>query len=371
MICECGRALGASIEMTMECACGRSHIVKPEVSPYTSRLSQRVRTMFPSLFMESGDCRCSDAVALMDRWGVIKSIENAAQLAELLRSDVLTVIDAIRQASPQEQAHIEQAGVVVDVSPFVATPLERDDVRLVSVHFNPAKFRRRCDTYYEWIESLGPLAKYHRCYELVLDDDHSEIEGSKVIRGTRQLHAMWQKEALINIALRACPERIKYFGWLDHDLILTRPDWLRVAIDEINAGSVACQLFNAVTYLSEDRKAQRTLEGCPGGAWLADRKYLDRIGGLPCRAIVGGGDRDFVKLAGRDAPKVPAAAYHLYHGAAENRQNASRFETLRIHGYDPERDVRLNDVGVIEWATHKPRLHDAVANYFADRREDD
>jgi hypothetical protein len=304
---------------------------------------------------------------------------------------------------------------LINLSHFIASPSPlADETSLVTFHYNPAKFHRLRETYYKWLPSLGPLAKSLRCYELVYDDDEPEINGSIVIRGTREKNTLWQKEAIINLALRETPPHIKYFAWLDHDFVLSNPDWLSQAIEKIDAGSVAVQLFHQTDYLDINQRIERTryggimrwqknksLDANPGGAWIADRAFMDAIGGVNALNICGGGDQTWMDamrghigyhmqeysdaladslrqwvegvwavMGERTADYLPVKAYHIYHGDMSNRQYKSRNIALQDHRFDPQADVRIGDNGLLEWCSDKPELHAELRKFFANRRED-
>lgn len=297
----------------------------------------------------------------------------------------------------------------VDTSQFRAAPFDRiDEVAIITTHFNPMRFNRLRDTYYEWFPSLGPLAEKQVCVELLFDDDEPEINGSHVIRGTRERNGMWQKEAMTNIAIRQLPKEIRYVAWLDHDIIIADPHWLAKSIAMIDDGSVAVQLFETLQMLDAEKvptcrktAAAKTGKGAPGGAWIADRRYLDAVGGLDPNHIVGAGDqamfcamsgiepeylktdiddygdyaRSWIAVAtseaqGRWCRHLPTNAVHLYHGDSVNRQYQSRRDIITRHNFRPGVDAVIGDHGLLEWATDKPELHADVAKYFADRRED-
>jgi hypothetical protein len=283
-----------------------------------------------------------------------------------------------------------------------------NEVSIVTFHYNPSRFRRLRETYYEWLPSLGPLAKSLQCYELVLDDDEPEIEGSIVIRGTRAKNTLWQKEAIVNLALRETPAHIKYFAWIDHDIVLSNNAWLADAVAKIDSGAVAVQLFSTVVRMNLDRteilrkpSAMVSPQGSPGGMWIADRAYMDRIGGLNTDNILGGGDQTFfdamvgqpgrhlkeyseatqnslrrwIEFAsserrGRKADYIQSDGYHLWHGEHKNRQYGTRNKLLIDNAFDPATDIRVGENGLLEWASDKPELHAGVARFFANRRED-
>ena len=60
---------------------------------------------------------------------------------------------------------------------------------------------------------------------------------------------------------------------------------------------------------------------------------------------------------------------HIWHGDRANRDYTHRYEILKSNAYDPVRDVRVNEQGVLEWASDKPKLHREVTEYFSNRKE--
>lgn len=289
-----------------------------------------------------------------------------------------------------------------------------NEIRLVTFHYNPCRFRRLRETYYEWLPTLGPIAESLLCYELVFDDDEPEIEGSIVIRGTRAANSLWQKEAIVNLALAHCAPTIKYFGWVDHDIVFENPNWLADAVRLIDYGADAVQLFSEIARMSLDRVVENAIPGAvagmtqgkprfanPGGAWLARRSFMDSIGGLNVENIFGGGDQAFLdgllgipgnhlkgyseglrqslldwikrtaEITGGAKPRyVDGTGYHLWHGTHKDRQYATRNRLLIDEAFDPRTDIRLNPVGLLEWCSDKPRLHDGLRQFFENRRED-
>ena len=176
---------------------------------------------------------------------------------------------------------------VEDITATTSPPINVESVALITTHYNPQQYARLRETYYEWLPSLGTMADRLTCIELVMDNDQPEIDGSTVIRGTRAKHTLWQKEALLNVALRSLPDSVRYVAWLDHDIVIRDREWLTKSIAMIDSGNVAVQLFSKMLFLNADRTVHSEKvgsvkhgTGCPGGAWIADRQYLDAIGGL-------------------------------------------------------------------------------------------
>ena len=141
------------------------------------------------------------------------------------------------------------------------------------------------------------------------------------------------------------------------------------------------------------------LLGHPGFAWAARRDLMAKVGFYD-RSIIGGGDRimlngftghgagyfrkvppamveDVRAFGKRLLPLVgpanvsytPGVVLHIWHGDRANRDYTHRYEILKGNAYDPVRDVRVNEQGVLEWATDKPKLHREVTEYFNNRKE--
>lgn len=277
---------------------------------------------------------------------------------------------------------------------------------IITTHFNPSNRQRLRDTFSQWAEAIGhPF----QCYELAFGEP--EIPGSVAIRGNADRHAIWQKERLINLAIGRLPESVRYVAWIDHDLIFTSPDWLAIGCEMIRQGCDAVQLFHEVAYQDQSGEIIRRARGsvaaiqttgeisnsAPGGAWLASRAFVDRIGGIYERNICGGGDATFfqaVAKAGtsyidRQSPKlrydclayvqrvgaatigyVPGVVRHLWHGDRANRQYLSRDEILRRHDFDPQRHLRIGQSGLLELSNAPAGLAADIRQYFADRRDD-
>ena len=276
---------------------------------------------------------------------------------------------------------------------------------IVTVHFNPARRQRLRDTFAEW---AAAIAHPFQCYELAFGEP--EIPGSIAIRGDAK-NCLWQKERLINLAVSRLPAEVEYVAWIDHDLIFGNPAWLDIAIDMIRRGVDLVQLFSEVAYLDREGSVSQRRRGsiagwqttgtigdtAPGGAWMASRAWLDRVGGLYEHNICGGGDATFLHAATkcktnyvqRQAPRLrddclayaervtasvgyaPGAVRHIWHGDRENRQYISRDEILVDCDFDPVSHLRIGETGLLELTEAAPAgLADRIADYFAARRDD-
>ena len=281
-----------------------------------------------------------------------------------------------------------------------------DEVALITTHWNPHRFTRLRETYYEW---LPTLAANVLAMEWVLDGE-PELVGSHVVRGGPE-HLMWQKERLINCAIELLPDQVQYVAWLDHDLCFTNPHWLQQSIALLHDGLDAVQPFSHVHYLNRHGRPQfsrcgaayawrqlQSLDGSPGGAWVARRDFLRRTGGVYDREIAGAGDAIWfagltnlsTQVTAWSTPhaqthqrkwqeRIGAAHWgfvdgtvcHLWHGDRQNRQYSTRHEITRRYGFDPNRDVIVDANGLLRWTEFASEaFRKEIADYFLNRRDD-
>jgi hypothetical protein len=246
---------------------------------------------------------------------------------------------------------------------------------------------------------------------------------------------LWQKERLLNLAIKAVPAHVKNIAWLDCDVLLERTDWADEADRKLGAFNVV-QLFSDLVHIDpEDCGKQSDLGNGhasvpgvaslsdardllsvrrpepfvlkkvrfnPGLAWAAKRKLLEDCHFYDA-AIIGGGDslmayamygefevlierflldptrrHHYLKWAipfhesiGGRIGHVPGTIYHLKHGDVNNRAYFDRQDGLAGFDFDPEIDLRIGANGVWHWARPRPDLEDFLRNYFIDRAEDD
>jgi hypothetical protein len=105
---------------------------------------------------------------------------------------------------------------------------------------------------------------------------------------------LWQKERLLNLAVKAVPAGVNNIAWLDCDVILQRADWIDEAKRQLDEFNVV-QLFSDAIHLDrEDYEKKSTHENghavVPGVAslpnardLLAQRAHAIHRGELNCR----------------------------------------------------------------------------------------
>ena len=239
----------------------------------------------------------------------------------------------------------------------------------------------------------------------------------------RYPQALWVKENLINLALRDCGTEWEYVAWIDKDIEFLDPGWASKAREAL-ANHDIIQPWSRAVCTGEPSMGQNIsdyLEGYKGTlmhdadgmmswsmnpaenngekgycgfAWAATRVFLERIGGLYDRCLLGGGDgylkaslhghdyqlgRDFPSYYGDFLRRFPSRCcgvkigftegkiLHHYHGKISNRFYNSRYDSALENGFDAWRDVSYARDGTIRLQNTK--LAKAIEDYFLMRKE--
>jgi hypothetical protein len=307
----------------------------------------------------------------------------------------------------------------------------RGDVWAITAYFDPIGYRSRLANYRAFRRHLTvPLLTVELAYRSAFDLKPDDADVLIQLRGGAVL---WQKERLLNLAVRALPDACRTVAWLDGDILFERGDW-HLAADQALERHKLVQLFRFVHRLRRDARldrleavlpdytmeslACRMLEGtvppeifwklddtglaCSAGfAWACRREMLERLG-LYDTFIVGGADRATASAAfGHSEGTIPAfrlnprwaahyrawaapffaavradvgfvdgTIWHLWHGERTSRRYVDRHMELEAFDFDPCSDIALSDQGCWRWGTDKSDLHDYVRRYFQARRED-
>jgi len=309
-----------------------------------------------------------------------------------------------------------------------------NDTWVITCYFNAVGSRSRRDNFRHFAESLAGQGGRLLVVELARSDGGFDLtagapDGQYVrVRGNGLI---WQKERMLNLALTYLPSDCRKIVWLDADLIFESDDWLASTSAALEK-HVVVQPFDRSVWLPKGHTRYRG-ESQPGGemresfascyrrdpllsrheiyvnhghtgfAWAARRDFLDA-----CRlydsSITGGGDhlmahvfagalsspciakmigeghayaRHFNDWAVR-ADKlcqgrlgcVPGTVFHLWHGELEKRRYAERTREFKDYDFDPDRDIRIDENGLWEWAEASLALRSLDAAGFHSRDED-
>lgn len=292
---------------------------------------------------------------------------------------------------------------------------------VITTFFNPVGYRRRLLNYRRFRAALQlPLV----AVELSFDGrwELAECDADKLVR-VADGDEMWQKERLLNLALRQLPSECQYVAWIDADVLMQDLDWSQQAIEAL-ATTPVVQLFSAVRHLDLSgnvvaapaaASAAAAVRGglspsvvigtmktyAHGNGVAARRELLERHGLYDC-CVIGGGDtalmggaygvQDVVADCWRMSPTqrdhyvhwatgfhrdvkgrvgvLEGEIHHLWHGDLEDRRYDLRHTDLKPHSLDPYLDLRPGVDGAWRWATDKPGLHSLLREYFQRRNED-
>jgi hypothetical protein len=194
----------------------------------------------------------------------------------------------------------------------------------ITSYYNPARYKRKLKNYRVFRAKLmTPLVtvelSFDGHFELTKDDADIVIQ----ISGGALL---WQKERLLNLAIKYVPVGVSTIAWLDCDVMFERPDWMHEAHKKLQTAYVV-QLFSEMVDLNQmdqeipvlHRDALRSVKGVVsllsektrldaaslfatqtpsatgrrwggGLAWAARREILEKYA-LYDAMIAGGGDR--------------------------------------------------------------------------------
>ena len=302
----------------------------------------------------------------------------------------------------------------------------------ITCYFNPVGYRRRLENYRLFRQRLTvPLVTVELSFDgkFQLSEEDADI--------LVQIHGgdvMWQKERLLNIALKWVPESCDKIAWLDCDVVFGSDDWVERASQALgefrlvhlfqerhdlprHAGSDGLHSWDApptsqsVVYKMATRQAAPEdlfLANAPlerrstaGLAWASPREVLEAHGFYDA-CILGTGDRAMLCAAlgkfeyGTRAPLmnvwraghylawarpyfetvggrvgyIQGRLFHLWHGDVRDRRYEERYRRLETFDFDPFTDITLDSNGCWRWNSDKRELHGYVKRYFESRNED-
>ena len=231
----------------------------------------------------------------------------------------------------------------------------QDRLWAVTAYFDPFGGRQRLPAYREFRRRLrAPLVAIEISFGNTFD---LQVDDADIVVRLQGGAVLWQKERLLNLALRALPDHATAVAWLDCDIVFLREDWPEHVLRGLEENvliqpfshlhylpsaeaSVAMQIrrsgedgiFNSIAYRFANGKlpdeAYRASGGsgrlryAPGMAWAARRETLERIE-LYDAAVLGGGN-SYILAAAMGRYDDFAASYGMndvatqhYHAWAE------------------------------------------------------
>ena len=258
-------------------------------------------------------------------------------------------------------------------------------------------------------------------------DENAQLDdfGDRVFKHIKvKLHdILWVKENLINIGFSSLGEW-QYGAWIDRDIQFANPDWALESIEKLKNCDIL-QPFTECVYLDnkfqfseenngyflkkkseysritsfcnwfcndEIQKAGNIL-GHAGHVWAINKNFYDKIGGLPDKCIIGGGDgvlpqairqnynhfhyrhlgqvyKDYCEKA-KDArvAYTNGLILHHFHGGINERSYAKRFEIFYKRQFNIEADLKYKN-NVLCFSESGKKFAKEIEEYFISRNED-
>jgi hypothetical protein len=303
----------------------------------------------------------------------------------------------------------------------------------ITSYYNPLGYASRLINYHRFHEALRvPLVTVEWSCDGNTDLNPGDAD---VLIQVVSPDILWQKERLLNLAIKAVPNSCNNIAWLDCDLVFEDDDWAErtvmlldnfplvqpfsalyempkqpgaAVLDPKNAYSTVLGIMSAlstgVVDLDVLRGNIRLTPGCAsGGAWAASREVLEAHDNFYDSCILGSGNRamfcaavnrvgdaiDYLRMNEPWAEHysnwarscyeavqgeigfAEGGVFHLWHGSLTDRSYADRHKMLQRFAFDPRQDIAIADAGCWRWASSKHDMHQYVRDYFQSRREDE
>ncbi len=293
--------------------------------------------------------------------------------------------------------------------------------------FNPSGYRTKLENYRRFRARLAAQGVPLFTVECAFGDSDFALDPGADVLQLRARDVMWQKERLLNLAIRALPASVDKIAWLDADLLFASDTWAAETSARLDEFPIL-QPFEVVIRLPQGHEEFRgqgqawrsfasvyrdqphellggnfDAHGHTGFAWAARREWVERHG-LYDACIAGSGDHMmahafagdwdskciqrilgsanahrawFAAWCGHVYPHLraqlgftPGAVHHLWHGEMADRRYVVRNRELADFAFDPASDLVPAANGVWEWSAAGERMRDWARAYFGYRRED-
>ncbi len=197
----------------------------------------------------------------------------------------------------------------------------------ITSYFNPIGYQRRIQNYHAFRSRLGvPLVTVELSFDGTFQLERGDADILVQLTGR---DIMWQKERLLNIAVRATPDDGKQIAWVDCDVVFAVEDWAeRVSraldryalvhlyderhnlspdapLDQLESRTASRPIRSVVHKMANGEAVAEDffLAGSPltrrstcGLAWASRRELLEEHG-LYDACILGSGDRAILNAA--------------------------------------------------------------------------
>src|SRR5579885_1230693 len=126
---------------------------------------------------------------------------------------------------------------------------------VITCHFNPLGFRRPIANYFRFRESLRGATVF--TIEASFSGRFSLPADWKIRANERNI--LWQKERLLNEALKRLPARFDCVAWIDADLLFMNERWAAETVSKLDHVPVV-QLFEHAHHLDADARVNEVYQ---------------------------------------------------------------------------------------------------------------
>jgi hypothetical protein len=298
------------------------------------------------------------------------------------------------------------------------------DLCIVTCFFNISGSKARLNNITRFLKTLTDSGVAWSCVECAFGNSPFALPDDNSVLRVRSNSVLWQKERLLNLAIRRLDDNFEKVAWVDADVLFSRSDWITrtsEALDDypvVQPFSEGIRLPPRIAYYvgRGDRVTSFAHlyatdpdsvtgpswhnHGHTGLAWAAQRDWIDYNGlydaclsgngdHVMAHAFVGTWDSECTGIVAsrfsqhfRDWSRsvygyvksrmgcVPGQALTLWHGDQADRNYYESLRALNDLDFDPARDLRHGRDGEWEWATDNEALHHWSGSFLCGRFED-
>jgi hypothetical protein len=144
------------------------------------------------------------------------------------------------------------------------------DICVITTFFNPEDYKTKLDNFYIFHNHLAALpiicveALYKKTKHQIDPQKLSVLKQNLIIPETRNIikikgkDVLWQKEAMLNIALKSIPKKYTKIIWIDCDIIFESLDWINQTSKLLNSYNII-QPFKEVVRLPKGKTSYNKL----------------------------------------------------------------------------------------------------------------
>jgi len=239
---------------------------------------------------------------------------------------------------------------------------------------------------------------------------------------------LWVKENLINLAIKDLPDDAEFIAWSDRDIYFLNPLWVEETIEKLKTYDIVqpwsdvihLNVFHSLTFISKRKNtlsfsnkselcAKINFDDCnhqiatsTGQIWAINKSFYQKIEKINDIEIIGGADSiiasfcvlkdpSYIKILSQKTSTkskevwrryqekfedvkysyVDGLIVHYWHGHLQNRLYSKRHDVLKYLNYNPHRDIKYDENGVIQLTDEGKRLESLIKEYFISRKENE